>query len=717
MAFPEQSRYKGPAPQSASPEQFSPQTTFQSNPCQLTGDPYAALRQPLTAVSLDSRRSGVIDDAINFEFRDDALVGCVSVAHVAARIERGSALERSILRIGRSVFNGDYCAVSLFPRDIYPSEIGLALGQVRPTVSCELFFDSNHNLYDARFFLGATKLMRRYTYADSADLFDDCAKNQAFREGLQAVRRLSELRMRVGGDAFLSVCDGHIERVPSTNLENIVGRQPGAYISAELMIIYNYLASRMVSTQNLEALFRYSVANSTRGLSRTPSAHEGLGLDSYMRVTSPCRNAEDYVNQAILTAAILGQQEPFCSQELDSLAEHLAYLSKGLKGRSFQTSTYQPDFDALQWRDFDHAEFSEQLKNCSLRQDFSLALRVESLMRIAANELCVGDLQHIIISTKNCGEEWNEVREAAVEKLKSRPQTAVEILERAGVTRPYALLRTEILINNGQANGCAVTRYYFEGPDLIESPTVVGSNLQDVISTASLNILSQIADGNWGQKLVCENAASDQPNFVNLRGDHTHRDTPALFDKFVSTFEDSHCRYTINKFRIPSGPVSEVRLSLVHSKGELHSRTYRAKEQALAERAAKYELLVANATDLLGHLDHDEPDSKAAMKLFQECERAHLGKPQFTSELCFPDGVNTYMERVYAYVSILPDRFLSAGPIVSEDRKDAKQVLAQELRAKIFKYWGGHESELLDWAALQRWLGRRWTSKQDKKLR
>ena len=697
MAFPEQSQHF----EQHRPDDFPATANFGASGCKLIPDQYVSLRQPLRAIAIDSKRNGIVDDAISFEIRGQDLVGCVSVAHLSSRVERASALERNLLRVGRSVFNGDYCAIALFPRDIHPSEIGLVVGQVRPTLSCELFFNAECDLYDARFFLSATRLTQRCTYADSARLFCDRQENEAFRAGLVAVRKLSELRMRLGGDAFLTVGEGHIERYPNTDLPSLIKTQPGAFISAELMIIYNYLASRLVGDEKLHALYRYVNGNASygsRGLSIVPMAHDGLGLDRYMRATSPCRNAEDYVNQAILTATILGQPAPFEAQELSCIAQRFEDLSRGLAGRTQQSNINNLDLSPMQWRDLDHAEFSENLRSCALRQEFTEALRNELAQRLSSGQVCSGDLYYIIFATRNCANQWVETRKAAVELIRTRQGVASEILEWAGVSRPYALLRSEIIERRGSSNSFAGTSVFYEGNDMVESQPVIGHSMRDVSSTAAFAVLEQIASGGWTQPNIDEPERDVSPQVVELRGNHTHKRTAELFARFIASLEAPHVRYAFTSFRLPQGPVHEVMVSVSHSSGEFHSRTYRERSRAAAQRAAQYELLAAHAAELLDEAVTNLPSENPIMQLYSECERAHFGRPKFEIDLFFPENENSYSTRVCGYVELEAGKYIFAGPVVSFDRDQAKLLVAQRLRAKIVKFWGGQSDDLVDWA-------------------
>lgn len=673
---------------------------FATSKLALVPDPYSDLREPLRAIAIDSRNDGIVDDAIHFELRDRHLVGCISVAHVSARVERASALERKVLSAGRRIFEGDYCCTEMFSRDMLYGELGLVIGRSRPTLSCELFFDSRYMLRDARFFLSETALERRLTYANGAEYFKD---NEAYHEGLAAARRLSEVRIGLGGDAFRTRDDGQIERCNPTDAAQIIRTQPAAFVSAELMIIYNYLASRVVSNAQLEALFRYAGGGTTRSknkLSLTPRPHEGLGFDQYLRATSPCRSAEDYVNQVILTAAVRAEAAPFCTEELVDISYNLTTIHNDLAARRYSGASSPMISGAEEWSDADPTEFTNQLRDCVDRREFTEALRQEILRRLKAETLDNKDLYNVLFGTLECSSDWAAVRQEIIGTLRHNPKRAVGILDRAASNRAEALLQYEIIATHGKGSGYIVNARYDEGSNYIVSESVIGLSSRDTRALAALSILEQLSDGGWKQQTECGLSACRESEALELRGTHAHADSAEMLRRMVSSLSDSRATYRLSQYRNLDGSVYEAALTVNHADGEYRSRTYRARKREIVELAAEYELVVAHAPHLL---ESGQAVDNPVQQLFSDCERAHLGRPQFKSEMALPSSGDIYF-MVLGYIEVATNQFVSAGPIKCHENGGAKSEVAVALLDKLRRYWGGDTSVIMDSVQLRQWL-------------
>ena len=115
---------------------------------------------------------------------------------------------------------------------------------------------------------------------------------------------------------------------------------PGRMLVSELMIMANALASRLLSENNLSAIFRSQaeprerLIGNEKGtlfqnwmqrkqinrlvLGSTPERHAGLGLPSYVTTTSPIRKYFDLVTQRQLRA-VSGLEEPYTQNQIEAI--------------------------------------------------------------------------------------------------------------------------------------------------------------------------------------------------------------------------------------------------------------------------------------------------------------------------------------------------------------------------------------------------------------
>jgi exoribonuclease-2 len=139
---------------------------------------------------------------------------------------------------------------------------------------------------------------------------------------------LPELRVKLNDDSSLSI-------------ESVDQNTPSRMIVAEFMILYNWLAARFCSDNQIPILFRrqpepserlsleetgyvYYVFQQRRKLSplqidTSPGPHSGIGLNLYTNVTSPLRRYLDLVIQRQIGSFIAGDKLVYGEKELEEI--------------------------------------------------------------------------------------------------------------------------------------------------------------------------------------------------------------------------------------------------------------------------------------------------------------------------------------------------------------------------------------------------------------
>lgn len=292
----------------------------------------------LPALTIDGPLTRDYDDALSIKMVDDALQIGIHIADVSAVILPDSLLDREAAVRASSLFL-PFRQIPMIPRELSQENLSLKEGCDRRVISLLTRFDKNGMLTDYRFAPGVIRVQRQLVYEEvNATLGEEASLKEMYRVS----QYLQQERMK--RDALsLSLPELHIKLNDdsSVSIESIDQNTPSRMIVAEFMILYNWLAARFCSENQIPILFRrqpdpserlsleetgyiYYVFQQRRKLSplqidTSPGPHSGIGLDLYTHVTSPLRRYLDLVIQRQIGSFIAGEKPVYSGKELEEI--------------------------------------------------------------------------------------------------------------------------------------------------------------------------------------------------------------------------------------------------------------------------------------------------------------------------------------------------------------------------------------------------------------
>ncbi|MBQ7503628.1 RNB domain-containing ribonuclease [bacterium] len=297
----------------------------------------------LECFTIDDATTTDIDDALSFEENSDGTfrIG-IHIADASYYVTPESLIDGEARVRGTAVYLPDL-KIPMCPAALSESVCSLVADKRRLAFSFLVNFDSDFNLTDFRMVSSVIKVKERHTYQTA---------NEALAEGrwqkfLAIARKLVEKRQENGSISIpfprvnVKVCNGEIL------IERDNPNSPSQILVSEMMILANSIAGRYLADREAPGIFRSQEApeqplgdledgdpvklynirrfirKGTMGLE--PARHNGLGLDSYVQVTSPIRRYNDLLMQRQLKT-LLSSGEPLYSTE--DLGRALAYTKQ-----------------------------------------------------------------------------------------------------------------------------------------------------------------------------------------------------------------------------------------------------------------------------------------------------------------------------------------------------------------------------------------------------
>jgi len=257
---------------------------------------------------------------------------------VSAAILPDSLLDREAAGRASSLFL-PFRQIPMIPRELSQDNLSLKKGCDRRVISLLTRFDKRGALIDYRFVPGVIRVQRQLIYEEVNKTLGEEA---LLKEMYRVSQCLQQERMK--RDALsLSLPELHVKLNDdlSLSIESVDQNTPSRMIVAEFMILYNWLAARYCSDNQIPILFRrqpepserlsleetgyvYYVFQQRRKLSplqidTSPGPHSGIGLNLYTNVTSPLRRYLDLVIQRQIGSFIAGDKPVYSKKELEEI--------------------------------------------------------------------------------------------------------------------------------------------------------------------------------------------------------------------------------------------------------------------------------------------------------------------------------------------------------------------------------------------------------------
>jgi len=304
----------------------------------------------LNVFTIDGPDTLDFDDAISVDFQDDHIQVGIHIADASSVIDVDSILEKEALMRGSSLYLPRR-QVPMLPPELSHDRLSLKEGVERQALSLLVNFDKEGNLFDYRFVPSIIKVKERLTYDHVNSLYEK-EKDTVYHH----LYRLAEKRKRYRveqGALILSLSDLNI-KVDDSSIDIKLASQetPSRMMVAEMMILYNWLAARYCRDNRVPTIFRgqkepgerlslddtgyvYYVFRQRRKLKPLiidveSHPHAGLGLDSYINVSSPIRRYFDLISQRQMLNFIFKGVPLYNKEELDKIKFQVTASIKNL---------------------------------------------------------------------------------------------------------------------------------------------------------------------------------------------------------------------------------------------------------------------------------------------------------------------------------------------------------------------------------------------------
>ncbi len=311
-----------PWPARAGADLDSPDLAFEAPPA----DEERTDLTHLDAYAIDNEGSEDPDDAISF----DGELLWVHVADPAAVVLPGSGLDLEAARRGTNLYLPEAIAPML-PDGMTPL-FGLGLAEKSPALSFGIRIDDAGNA-ELRKLCRSFVHVRRFTYSGIHSEWG----NPVFSALRPMLGRFRARRAEAGArfidlpeaDVFLK--DGSVEIVPvpiTPEREFVANAMLAAGAAVGQWAVKEELAMPFSTQQpweedvqaesgNMAGMYAMRKASPPGAIQTLPGAHSGLGLDAYIRVTSPLRRYCDLLAHQQLRRKLSGET-PLSMEELDA---------------------------------------------------------------------------------------------------------------------------------------------------------------------------------------------------------------------------------------------------------------------------------------------------------------------------------------------------------------------------------------------------------------
>jgi exoribonuclease-2 len=307
----------------------------------------------LFVITIDGPFTQDFDDAVSLEMVGDERHLGIHIADVAEVVLPESILDKEARKRGTTLYLARR-QIPMIPKELSHDTLSLVQGCDRPAISLFARFDKSGKLLECRFVASVIKVHQKLTYEEvdkilaaenrTSDLNPGPVEKLAVMlpEMYQLSRRLQQERMNK--DALrLSLPELQVifHDDLSFSLTQDDQDTPSRMIIAELMILYNFLAGRFCKDNQIPALYRtqaepserlsedeagyiYYVFKQRRKLSpayieTSAGSHSGLGLDTYVQVTSPIRRYFDLLVQRQIRSFLMGEVPVYDKKGLEEL--------------------------------------------------------------------------------------------------------------------------------------------------------------------------------------------------------------------------------------------------------------------------------------------------------------------------------------------------------------------------------------------------------------
>ena len=290
--------------------------------------------------SIDDAETREIDDALSCRCDGDEFIVGVYIADPACYVSKDDPLDTVAFERPLSLYLPT-TTVKMFPDHLSCDIASLRQGVPRPALAFTLRMTAEGEILDWELASAVITVNRRLTYIEANEMIEkgDDELSQTLRDLLKiadesrkfreedgaVVLNRPELRVRVSKDGEITV-EYEDQEAPSHRMV------------AEFMVLANHVAARFALRNEIPVIYNvqdppssevhsmhkyepYYFDQQVRKMKRTrlstyPQPHFGLGLDLYIKISSPLRRYGDLVMHRQLAAKCAGKPLPYTQEEL-----------------------------------------------------------------------------------------------------------------------------------------------------------------------------------------------------------------------------------------------------------------------------------------------------------------------------------------------------------------------------------------------------------------
>jgi len=280
----------------------------------------------LAAYAIDSPWSSDPDDAISIELETDRQTLYVHVADPASSIGTDSPVEKEARDRGATLYIPEG-SIRMLADDSLPL-FALGLAETSPALTFKMTLNSTGEIEKTEIFPSTVKV-KRLTYKETDEYLNDTHSDTLEAVALRSLKALAERnhkrRTELGAinidmpETHISLNEGQVEIEQITRYKSadmvrecmlLAGEGAGLWcLHRNLPVPYIMQETGEIPDEILEGIagdYQLRRCMRARTLSTRPGQHSGLGLDTYIQVTSPLRRYTDLLAHLQIRAVLRG---------------------------------------------------------------------------------------------------------------------------------------------------------------------------------------------------------------------------------------------------------------------------------------------------------------------------------------------------------------------------------------------------------------------------
>jgi exoribonuclease-2 len=291
----------------------------------------------LAAYAIDSPWSNDPDDAISIELENDRQILYVHVADPASSIGADSSIEKEARDRGATLYIPEG-SIRMLADDSLPF-FALGLAETSPALTFKMTLNNIGEIEKTEIFPSTVKV-KRLTYKEADEFLNDTHSETPEAVALRALNALAERNVKrrtALGAINIDMPETHISLNGGQVEIELITRYKSADIVRECMLLAGEGAGLWALHRNLPVpyitqetgdlpdepldgiagYYQLRRCMRPRTLSTRPGQHSGLGLDTYIQVTSPLRRYTDLLAHLQIRAVLRGDP-PLSADEISS---------------------------------------------------------------------------------------------------------------------------------------------------------------------------------------------------------------------------------------------------------------------------------------------------------------------------------------------------------------------------------------------------------------